>query len=213
MHRSYHYWSALLVSLGLWPGAVMVVVVQAQADVLTPLEFQDRVATGDYDVIVDVRRKADEFDLGHIPGATLVESLNLFGQGGQIGTPSDLAGCEFCEIIVYCRTGVRARTAITLLRANDFQGRLWSGQGTTQWLGPLVTTPSVVPPCTVNQTVSDECYNEFLSYSNATTNTTDDGGEEVVTSAPTMSDAGTTGTSTSWLTLLGVFAICLSYLQ
>jgi rhodanese-related sulfurtransferase len=187
-------WSALLFCL--LPTAV----VQAQSDVLTPTEFKERVDTGNYDVIVDVRRKADEFDLGHIPGATLVESLNAFGQAGQVGTPSDLAGCEFCEIIVYCRSGARAREAITLLRANNFQGRLWSGQGTLQWEGPLVTTPSVVAPCTVNQTVSDECYNEFLSYT--------DGG----TSAPTTSAASTALTSTSWLALVGVLAMGLSYL-
>ena len=64
---------------------------------LTPAEFYQRVTTGNYDVIIDVRTKVEEWDVtGHIPGATLVESLASYlpGNESNLGTPADLAGCE-----------------------------------------------------------------------------------------------------------------------
>ena len=54
-------------------------------------------------VLLDVRSQS-EFDAGHIEGATLVDSLGRFGTGvNEIGMPTDLAGCEYCSIAVYCR--------------------------------------------------------------------------------------------------------------
>lgn len=203
-----------------------------QADTLEELRpdaFQAKLMAGDYDVIVDVRRRDDEWNLGHIPEATLIENLSLYSPGSSDnrGTPSDLAGCEYCEIIVYCRTGARAGRAISVLRANGFEGRMYNGQGTSQWTGKpynydLVTTDSVVPPCTVNQTVSEQCYTEWLA---RTGNTTGDGTEE--DGAPSPGN-GTIGEDTksptllpsggrehtpivSWLVLAGVIFLGFSY--
>lgn len=143
---------------------------------LQPDEFRERLLAGDYNVIVDVRRRGDEWELGHIPEATLVENLALFSPGSTTnrGTPSDLAGCEFCDIIVYCRSGARAGQAISILQENGFEGRLYNGLGVSQWTGDpynyeLVNTVSVVPPCTFNQTVSDQCYNEWVARTSDTT--------------------------------------------
>lgn len=133
---------------------------------LTADEFYQRLVTGDYDVIVDVR-SVGEWDAGRIPNATLVESLASYtvnGGANNVGTPADLAGCEYCRMIIYCRSGNRARTAIQILRDHGFQ-QLWNGMGVNQWTDAnysLVLTPSVVPPCTVNDTVSDTCRDEYL---------------------------------------------------
>lgn len=140
---------------------------------LTPDEFYQRLVTGDYDVIVDVRRRADEWDtLGHVSNATLVESLASYtSDNTTLGKPSDLEGCEFCDIIIYCRSGRRAAVAITILRQAGFQGRLWNGLGVNQWTEAgydLVFTDSVVPPCTTDSAVSDACENKHLTNTSGT---------------------------------------------
>ena len=170
---------------------------------LQPDEFRERILVGDFDAIVDVRRRSDEWDLGHIPQATLVENLALFSSENSNtngGTPSDLAGCEYCDIIVYCRSGSRAGQAITILRENGFKGRLYNALGVSQWTGDpynyeLVKTDSVVPPCTVNQTVSDQCYNEWVARNSiATFDSTNDGETDTDTKGEEngMPDSGKT---------------------
>ena len=50
-------------------------------------------------------------------------------------------------------TGSRATSAIQVLLNSGFQGKLYNGQGTSQWTNagyPLVTGDSVVPPCTTS---------------------------------------------------------------
>lgn len=146
-------------------------IAQVVVEKLTPEDFYQRVISGNYDVIVDVRRRDDEWNVGHVPNATLVDSLASYtgdDSTSPLGKPSDLAGCEHCEIIVYCRSGARAGRAIEILREQGFKGRLWNGQGVNQWTQAgygLVTTDSIVPRCTVDQNVSDACYNKYLSYS------------------------------------------------
>ena len=119
-----------------------------------------------FDVIADVRSKA-EWDTGRIKGATLVEALEQFPNLDiPKGSPDDLMGCEFCRIAVYCRSGARARGAIQVLLDNGFRGRLYNGLGVSQWTRagyPLTTTDdSVVPPCTVDMSASDSCYDTFV---------------------------------------------------
>jgi len=126
--------------------------------VLLPPVFKAGIEDGQYSAIVDVRTQS-EWDSGHIEGATLVENLATFGSSShQGGSPLDLAGCESCSIVVYCRSGARASDAIQVLIANGFTGKLFNGQGTSQWTGAgydLVQSPSVVPPCTDS---SGNCY-------------------------------------------------------
>lgn len=95
---------------------------------LTSEEFKEKIDNNLLDVIVDVRTRG-EWEQGRIPGATFLERLNRFNQSDQVATPSDLAGCEFCDIGVYCQSGNRAGTAIQILMANGFKGHLYNGLG------------------------------------------------------------------------------------
>jgi len=134
-------------------------VVTASIVQLTAQQFKEMIDNGSFSAVIDVRRK-DEWDVGHIAGATFMENLGLFGSVGQVSTPEDLAGCEYCSIAAYCRSGARAQGALTILRDNGFKGNLYNGQGTSQWESagyPLVQTDSATPPCTVDMEVADEC--------------------------------------------------------
>mmetsp|Transcript_1135 Transcript_1135/g.2505 ORF Transcript_1135/g.2505 Transcript_1135/m.2505 type:complete len:224 (+) Transcript_1135:139-810(+) len=135
---------------------------------LTVAEFYTMMQNGEFDAVVDVRRQ-DEWDEAHIEGAYFVESLASYSASSMMmmsnsmttGSPSDLAGCEYCNIAVYCRSGSRARSAIGILENNGFKGMLYNGQGVMQWANatyPLVNnTDPIPPPCTLDQTVSDQC--------------------------------------------------------
>jgi rhodanese-related sulfurtransferase len=102
-------------------------------------------------VVVDARTQ-EEWDAGHILGATLVISLD-----SDITQAQELKGCEYCEIIVYCRTGNRASKAIKKLKAAGFKGTLYNGQGVSQWqeagYGLVTNVPSVVAPCITDDDV------------------------------------------------------------
>ncbi|GAX26985.1 hypothetical protein FisN_9Lh291 [Fistulifera solaris] len=124
---------------------------------LTAAELFEGLEHGDFDVLVDVR-SAEEYATGHIANATLMADLAV--EGFPSATPDDLAGCENCRVAVYCSTGARAAVAATHLVEAGFHV-LYNGGGVTQWTAagyPLVTgTDSVVPPCTVDTTASEQC--------------------------------------------------------
>jgi phage shock protein E len=119
------------------------------------------------DAVIDVRSQS-EWDSGHIEGAMLMEALSSYGEEEyQVTTPMDLAGCEYCDIIAYCRSGTRAEAALTILQNSGFKGRLYNGQGVSDWTDAnyaLVNTPSIAAPCSYNGTVSHQCYMNWLSY-------------------------------------------------
>jgi phage shock protein E len=145
---------------------------QALADAQNPFPQGERISPDEFyrqwivnkqvDAVIDVRSEA-EWNQGHIEGGTLVENLASFGSSSQSGTPDDLIGCDYCSIVVYCRSGARAAVAIEHLQAAGFRGRLQNGQGTSQWTEagyPLVTAaaaPSVPALCTYNETVQEAC--------------------------------------------------------
>jgi rhodanese-related sulfurtransferase len=144
---------------------------QASAVVeLSASDFYERIVNGMYDVIADVRT-ASEFNEGHIRNSTLVESLADAGSASEISVPADLAGCEKCSIIVYCRSGRRADVAIQILAAAGFED-LYDGAGINQWTEAgydlETSTSSTVPPCTVETAVADQC----VARSNGASNTT-----------------------------------------
>ncbi|CAJ1931020.1 unnamed protein product [Cylindrotheca closterium] len=125
------------------------------ASTLLPAEdFKTGIDNGEYDLILDVRTRA-EWEAGHIVGATFADSLASFGTSTHTGAvPSDFAGCEFCTIAVYCRSGARSRVAIQILASNGFEGQLYNAQGVNQWQAagfPLVNDDSIVPPCTTSE--------------------------------------------------------------
>jgi len=122
---------------------------------LNPQEFFD--LKDEVEVVVDVRT-ANEWNQGHIAGATLLDLA-------ATATLDDLAGCEYCSMIVYCASGNRSRSALDRMIAAGFKGKLYNGQGISQWTRagyPLVKTPSVVPECTTNPVKSDECESTWL---------------------------------------------------
>ncbi|CAJ1961509.1 unnamed protein product [Cylindrotheca closterium] len=122
---------------------------EVKVTVIEPETFKNGIDNGEFDAVIDVRTQ-DEWDEGHIEGATLALNLALFGTGGT-ASPADFTGCETCTIVVYCRSGGRALAALDHLIAAGFNGTLYNGQGTSQWTNagyPLVTTDSMLPPCT-----------------------------------------------------------------
>jgi rhodanese-related sulfurtransferase len=122
-------------------------------ETLTPEEFF--ILKDTVNAVVDVRSQS-EWDSGHIEGAMHVDSLSLYGTESEMSSPANLAGCEYCDIIVYCRSGARAGQALEHLEAAGFVGNLYNGLGVSQWTAanyPLVTnSPSTPAPCTVNAT-------------------------------------------------------------
>jgi rhodanese-related sulfurtransferase len=130
---------------------------------LTAQQFYQRAfVDGSVDAIVDVRTRS-EWETGHIEGALFLENLGDAGTSNEITSLADLAGCEYCEIIVYCQSGNRAGRALLKLEAAGFQ-KLSNGQGTVQWTGQsysLVTTPSVAPGCTTDTDKSATCQAAF----------------------------------------------------
>jgi rhodanese-related sulfurtransferase len=121
---------------------------------LTSQEVYDGIMAGRFDVIVDVRTP-EEWETGHLPNATFMDSLAMFNTTGQVSTPNDLAGCEdgsssSCVILVYCRSGNRAVDASRILEEHGFAVPVYNGLGVKQWTAAgynLVNTSSTVPPC------------------------------------------------------------------
>jgi rhodanese-related sulfurtransferase len=130
---------------------------------LTTQQFYQRAfVEGSVDAIVDVRTRS-EWESGHIEGAFFLENLGDAGTASEITSLLDLAGCEYCEIIVYCQSGNRAGRALLKLEAAGFQ-KLSNGQGTVQWQTngyTLVTTPSVASKCTTNPNKTATCQAAF----------------------------------------------------
>lgn len=147
-----------------------------------------------FDAIVDVRRQ-DEWDAGHIENATFMENLALAGTANEVTAPADLIGCEYCNMVVYCRSGARASQALNHLKAAGFKGRLYNGLGVAQWEDAgynLVNTASRDEACdtvvhddeeSTTPCTCDECYNAYLAYTN---------GEEGTTNTPITSAEGST---------------------
>ena len=136
-------WTSLLLLFLVLPTALAV-------EILTSQEVYDGIVAGRFDVIVDVRTP-EEWATGHLPNATLLDSLALFNTTGQVATPDDLPGCEgSCVILVYCRSGSRAAEASRILEEHGFAVPVYNGLGVNQWTAAgydLVNTASTVPPC------------------------------------------------------------------
>jgi hydroxyacylglutathione hydrolase len=77
----------------------------------------DLIASGA--LVLDVRRKSDEFDAGHIPGALNIPHLRLSAH------LSDLPRGR--KILVSCKTGSRSSRAATLLQREGFDATNFEG--------------------------------------------------------------------------------------
>lgn len=163
----------MLVSVrGFWCLLVLVVPASSVSDIfrngrdattetttLTVEEFHSGLLCDYFDVVVDVRTR-DEWDEGHIEGGILVESLNLFGMTGEVGKPSDIAGCEDCRVAVYCNSGARAAVAAKILADAGFSN-IYNGLGVSQWSEAgnflVKATQSAIPMCKTEDNESAFC--------------------------------------------------------
>jgi rhodanese-related sulfurtransferase len=75
-------------------------------------------------VILDVRTDA-EFGDGHIEGAINIPVNELEGRLGELDRGE--------EMLVYCRTGNRSSTAVSILKENDFTKIYHMDEGISAW--------------------------------------------------------------------------------
>jgi phage shock protein E len=108
-------------------------------------DFKAGVDNGSFDLILDVRTQL-EWDGGHIPGAIHVP-IDTFSEDDfwtpmvqETTTSTSTTTTYSCNkscatIVAYCSVGGRAGIAIDKLREMGFEGTLYNGQGTNQWVG------------------------------------------------------------------------------
>ena len=92
---------------------------------------KEMMTRDDGHVIVDVRRQ-DEYDAGHIPGAILIPNETISTQ-----RPEALPDLDQI-ILVYCRTGIRAKQAAEKLFRMGYTN-IYEFGGITTWTGEIVT--------------------------------------------------------------------------
>ena len=94
---------------------------------IEPKALTERIAWADSSLVVlDVRTPA-EFAEGHVPGAINIPHAELSAR------ISELEGSREKDIVVYCRTGVRAEEALGVLGKAGFK-RLYHLKGDyTRW--------------------------------------------------------------------------------
>jgi phage shock protein E len=94
---------------------------------IEPRALMERIAWADQALVVlDVRTPAEYAD-GHVPGAINIPHTELAAR------IAELAAAREKDIVVYCRTGVRAEEALGVLGKSGFK-RLYHLQGDyTRW--------------------------------------------------------------------------------
>ncbi len=76
-------------------------------------------------IILDVRRQ-DEYDIGHIERAIIIPLDELEDRLDELSKND--------ELLVYCRTGNRSSSAVTILKANEFTKIFNMKDGITGWI-------------------------------------------------------------------------------
>ncbi|EOD05192.1 hypothetical protein EMIHUDRAFT_220325 [Emiliania huxleyi CCMP1516] len=112
---------------------IRVVVVPKNADgyvTIGPAELKAKLDAGAFGAVVDVRRR-EEWDAGHIAGATLLASFNT--AGFSAAGAEQLEGCKRCAVAVYCNSGRRSKEAAGVLVSAGFT-EVYDGLGIVQWL-------------------------------------------------------------------------------
>lgn len=94
---------------------------------IEPKALTERLAWGDRSLVVLDVRTAAEFAEGHVPGAINIPNADLAAR------VAELDGSREKDIVVYCRTGVRAEQALGVLDKAGFK-RLYHLKGDyTRW--------------------------------------------------------------------------------
>jgi len=129
---------------------------QAQRTLLLE-EFYNGIKNNTFDSIIDVRTQ-NEWDSGHIPNATHIENLQMMDLPPLPSILDGNCNSRATTVVVYCRSGSRARSAIWKLKDAGFKGTLLNGLGVSQWEGggyDLVMTKSQNPLCSVGNNIND----------------------------------------------------------
>jgi sulfur-carrier protein adenylyltransferase/sulfurtransferase len=79
---------------------------------ITPIEVADWLKRDDAPFLLDVR-EPNEWDIGHLLGATRISVNELQGRMNELDTAR--------EMVVYCRSGARSGRAVDMLRAAGFR--------------------------------------------------------------------------------------------
>jgi sulfur-carrier protein adenylyltransferase/sulfurtransferase len=79
---------------------------------ITPIEVAAWLKRDDPPFLLDVR-EPNEWEIGHLPGATRISVNELADRLGELDTAR--------EMVVYCRSGVRSGRAVDLLRGTGFR--------------------------------------------------------------------------------------------
>jgi adenylyltransferase/sulfurtransferase len=82
------------------------------SDEITPLETAEWLERDDRPLLLDVR-EANEWEIGRLPGAVRISVNELAGRMNELDTAR--------EMVVYCRSGVRSRRAVEMLREAGFR--------------------------------------------------------------------------------------------
>jgi rhodanese-related sulfurtransferase len=92
---------------------------------LTVQQVQEIIQAKTSLVILDVRTQ-EEYDEGHIEGAVLIPVGELAMRLEELSKDD--------ELLVYCRTGNRSSSAVSLLRDNGFTKIYHMKDGITAWI-------------------------------------------------------------------------------
>ena len=79
---------------------------------ITPLELAAWLERDDRPFLLDVR-EANEWEIGHLPGALRISVNELAGRLNELDSAR--------EMVVYCRSGVRSGRAVDLLKQSGFR--------------------------------------------------------------------------------------------
>ena len=84
-------------------------------DILAPAEYMKMLQNDEKAYLLDVRR-ADEYAVGHLPGAALLDVTDsvAFARGVELLDKDK-------NIYIYCRSGRRSRKAADILTAKGFK--------------------------------------------------------------------------------------------
>jgi rhodanese-related sulfurtransferase/uncharacterized membrane protein YphA (DoxX/SURF4 family) len=99
--------------------------IKAEATLISVDRVYEIISSNEDYVILDVRSQ-EEYDGGHLEGATLIPVDTLEGRLAEL--PEDK------PIITYCKAGVRSANAAAILVENGFTQVYDMGGGTTEWI-------------------------------------------------------------------------------
>jgi rhodanese-related sulfurtransferase len=118
--------AALLVSgCTATPSSVMGAPAAAQAGSWTEISIDEAAAKRDAGAFILDVRQPEEWQEGHIPGATLIPLGELEGRLSEIPQGQ--------EVVVYCRSGNRSRTGAEILAKNGFNPVSSMAGGIKEW--------------------------------------------------------------------------------